>query len=79
MTKAAKGKDGARMIVVGSITGNDNTVGGGLVYPVADLGDLSGLAEGAKQPISMIDGQPFNGAKAYKDSKVLSHAIDIIA
>jgi hypothetical protein len=36
------------------------------VPPKADLGDLSGLANGA----SMIDGQEFNGAKAYKDSKV---------
>ena len=71
MTKAAKGKDGARMIVVGSITGNDNTVGGGLVYPLADLGDLKGLREaGSDGPVAMIDGKPFNGAKAYKDSKV---------
>ena len=58
------------MIIVGSITGNDNTVGGGLVYPVADLGNLSGLAKGAKNPIAMVDGQNFNGAKAYKDSKI---------
>ena len=70
MTKAAKGPVGARMIVVGSITGNDNTVGGGLVYPVADLGDLKGMALGSKNPVSMIDGESFNGAKAYKDSKV---------
>lgn len=56
MTKAAKGKNGARMIVVGSITGNDNTVGGGLVYPIADLGDLSGMAAGSRDPVSMIDG-----------------------
>ena len=60
----------ARMIVVGSITGNSNTIGGGLVLPLADLGDLRGLEEGGKQPISMIDGNPFNGAKAYKDSKI---------
>jgi hypothetical protein len=74
------------MVIVGSITGNDNTVGGGLVYPVADLGafssmhaltqtdfillrlgTLKGLKAGAKAPIAMIDGLPFNGAKAYKD------------
>ena len=60
----------ARMIIVGSITGNSNTVGGGLVFPRADLGDLSGLKNGGKNPISMIDGKVFNGAKAYKDSKV---------
>jgi len=65
----AKCKD-ARLCIVGSITGNTNTVGGGLVYPQADLGDLSGFAEGATKPISMADGKPFFGAKAYKDSKV---------
>jgi protochlorophyllide reductase len=60
----------ARLILVGSITGNDNTVGGGAVYPVADLGDLQGLAAGGKFPNTMIDGGAFNGAKAYKDAKV---------
>eukprot|EP00889_Picochlorum_renovo_P008140 jgi/Picre1/35170/NNA_002632.t1 len=38
----------------------------GNVPPKADLGDLSGLAAKA----SMIDGKEFDGAKAYKDSKV---------
>ena len=61
---------GARCCIVGSITGNTNTVGGGLVYPQADLGNLSGLEEGMKNPIAMADGKPFFGAKAYKDSKV---------
>uniref|UniRef100_A0A6V2AIT4 protochlorophyllide reductase n=2 Tax=Ditylum brightwellii TaxID=49249 RepID=A0A6V2AIT4_9STRA len=61
---------GARCCIVGSITGNTNTVGGGLVYPQADLGDLKGLASGGKKPIEMADGKPFFGAKAYKDSKV---------
>jgi protochlorophyllide reductase len=65
----AKAK-GARMCIVGSITGNTNIVGGGLVYPRADLGDLSGFSNGAKEPIAMADGKPFFGAKAYKDSKV---------
>jgi len=59
-----------RLITVGSVTGNDNTVGGGGVYPVADLHNLEGLAQGAKEPISMMDGRNFNGAKAYKDSKL---------
>ncbi len=66
MTKAKN----ARCCIVGSITGNTNTVGGGLVYPQADLGNLSGLEKGMKQPITMADGKPFFGAKAYKDSKV---------
>jgi len=61
---------GARVCIVGSITGNTNTVGGGLVYPWADLGDLKGMEQGAKQPVAMADGKPFFGAKAYKDSKV---------
>ena len=65
----AKAKD-PRMIIVGSITGNSNTIGGGAVLPLADLGDLKGLEEGGRDPIAMIDGKPFNGAKAYKDSKV---------
>eukprot|EP00882_Tetradesmus_deserticola_P000599 GHRQ01000655.1.p1 GENE.GHRQ01000655.1~~GHRQ01000655.1.p1 ORF type:complete len:415 (+),score=206.45 GHRQ01000655.1:96-1247(+) len=54
-----------RMVIVGSITGNTNTLAGN-VPPKADLGDLSGLLNGS----SMIDGKEFDGAKAYKDSKV---------
>eukprot|EP00586_Coscinodiscus_wailesii_P001063 CAMPEP_0172480922 /NCGR_PEP_ID=MMETSP1066-20121228/6454_1 /TAXON_ID=671091 /ORGANISM="Coscinodiscus wailesii, Strain CCMP2513" /LENGTH=434 /DNA_ID=CAMNT_0013242747 /DNA_START=68 /DNA_END=1372 /DNA_ORIENTATION=+ len=61
---------GARCVIVGSITGNTNTVGGGLVYPRADLGKLQGFEEGARKPVAMVDGKPFFGAKAYKDSKV---------
>lgn len=59
-----------RIIVVGSITGNNNTVGGGAVYPLADLGKLQGMKAGMQAPICMIDGKSWNGAKAYKDSKV---------
>lgn len=55
-----------RCIIVGSITGNTNTVGGGAVRPFADLGDLSGLENGDV----MVDGKEYNGAKAYKDSKL---------
>jgi len=61
---------GSRMIIVGSITGNSNTIGGGLVLPLADLGNLEGLEKGGKNPVAMIDGGAFNGAKAYKDSKI---------
>jgi len=60
----------SRVIMVGSVTGNDNTVGGGGVYPIADLKDLKGLEAGAKNPVAMVDGYEFNGAKAYKDSKM---------
>jgi len=59
----------ARVCIVGSITGNTNTIGGGLVYPRANLGDLSGLEEPGAE---MVDGGKFDGAKAYKDSKVLN-------
>ena len=68
----ARAKD-PRVIIVGSITGNDNTVGGGAVYPIADLGKLRQLQAAAEQgvrPIAMVDSEPFNGAKAYKDSKI---------
>ena len=61
---------GARLYIVGSITGNSNTVGGGLVYPRADLGELQGFEKGATNPVTMADAKPFFGAKAYKDSKV---------
>lgn len=63
---------GARCVIVGSITGNTNTVGGGLVYPKADLGKLKGMEQGAKRPIAMMDGKKYDGAKAYKDSKVMN-------
>jgi protochlorophyllide reductase len=61
---------GARVCIVGSITGNTNTVGGGLVYPRADLGKLEGFEKGGRNPVAMADGKPFFGAKAYKDAKV---------
>lgn len=46
--------------------GNDNTIAGAFVWPRASLGNLKGMEQGAKQPVSMIDGNNFNGAKAYK-------------
>ncbi len=36
----------------------------------ADLGALQGLEAGFKAPIAMIDGKPFDAAKAYRDSKL---------
>jgi len=59
-----------RIITVGSVTGNDNTVGGGGVYPIADLKTLNGFKAGFTNPVAMADGFGFNGAKAYKDSKL---------
>lgn len=60
-----------RVIIVGSITGNTNTLAGN-VPPKANLGDLRGLASGLNglNSSTMIDGGEFDGAKAYKDSKV---------
>ncbi|XP_051135656.1 protochlorophyllide reductase-like [Andrographis paniculata] len=62
-----------RLIIVGSITGNTNTLAGN-VPPKANLGDLRGLVGGlngvGSSPSPMIDGGEFDGAKAYKDSKV---------
>jgi len=61
---------GARVCIVGSVTGNSNTIAGKFVKPVAELGELDGLkAPGAV----MVDGDPtFDGAKAYKDAKALN-------
>ncbi|KAL6196478.1 hypothetical protein ACLB2K_032093 [Fragaria x ananassa] len=60
-----------RLIIVGSITGNTNTLAGN-VPPKANLGDLRGLAGGVNgvNSSAMIDGGDFDGAKACKDSKV---------
>lgn len=60
-----------RLIIVGSITGNTNTLAGN-VPPKANLGDLRGMAGGLNglNSSAMIDGGAFDGAKAYKDSKV---------
>ena len=51
--------------------GNTNTLAGN-VPPKANLGDLRGLAGGLNgiNNSVMIDGGEFDGAKAYKDSKV---------
>ena len=65
-----KGSSDPRVTMVGSVTGNDNTVGGGGVYPIADLHDLDGFKAGFNRPIEMADGYGFIGAKAYKDSKL---------
>jgi len=60
----------ARVCIVGSITGNSNTIGGGLVYPRAEIGELEGLKNGPGG--EMVDGGSFDGAKAYKDAKALN-------
>ncbi|XWS68616.1 hypothetical protein CRYUN_Cryun04dG0105800 [Craigia yunnanensis] len=60
-----------RLIIVGSILGNTNTLAGN-VPPKANLGELRGLVGGLKglESSPMIDGEDFDGAKADKDSRV---------
>jgi protochlorophyllide reductase len=58
-----------RLIILGTVTHNPKELGG-KIPPRPDLGELKGLAEGFKEPHSMIDGKKFNPVKAYKDSKV---------
>jgi len=60
----------SRVCIVGSITGNSNTIGGGFVYPRAEIGELEGLKQGPNA--EMVDGGSFDGAKAYKDAKALN-------
>ena len=64
-----KAKD-ARVCIVGSVTGNKNTVAGSLVKPVADVGQFEGLMQGPGH--EMVDGAKFYGAKAYKDAKAMN-------
>ena len=42
----------------------------GLLSRIADLKELEGLELGCQKPIAMMDGYNFNGAKAYKDTKL---------
>lgn len=63
--------DHKRLIIVGSITGNDNTIAGN-IPPRADLGNLEGFEAGFKSPICMINGGEWEAPKAYKDAKVCS-------
>jgi len=61
----------ARCVILGTVTATvNNQELGGQIPPKADLGDLAGLENGMKNPVTMIDGKEFCGAKAYKDSKV---------
>lgn len=65
---------GARCVILGSVTGNSNTVAGSVVKPVAELGQLEGLKLGGNKASTMAASpeEKFNGAKAYKDAKALN-------
>jgi len=64
----------ARCIIVGSVTGNSNTIAGSFVKPVAELGNLDGLRAGGGRLSTMVatEKEAFDGAKAYKDAKALN-------
>ena len=64
----------ARCCIVGSVTGNSNTIAGSFVKPVADVGRLEGLKAGGGQVSAMAASprEAFDGAKAYKDAKALN-------
>eukprot|EP00316_Scyphosphaera_apsteinii_P012106 CAMPEP_0119301148 /NCGR_PEP_ID=MMETSP1333-20130426/2975_1 /TAXON_ID=418940 /ORGANISM="Scyphosphaera apsteinii, Strain RCC1455" /LENGTH=410 /DNA_ID=CAMNT_0007303145 /DNA_START=20 /DNA_END=1252 /DNA_ORIENTATION=- len=65
---------GARCCIVGSVTGNSNTIAGQFVKPVAKLSNLEGLRAGGNKASAMASSpaERFDGAKAYKDSKALN-------
>jgi protochlorophyllide reductase len=70
LLKDLKRAKDARVCMVGSITGNSNTIGGGFVYPRAEVGEMEGIKKGPGA--EMVDGGKFDGAKAYKDAKALN-------
>ncbi len=60
-----------RLVILGTVTANPKELGGKIPVPAPpDLGDLQGLEQGFKEPVSMINGKPFKPGKAYKDSKL---------
>lgn len=60
-----------RLIILGTVTANPKELGGKIPIPAPpDLGDMKGLEEGFKAPISMINAKKFKSGKAYKDSKL---------
>eukprot|EP00746_Dinoflagellata_sp_MGD_P162316 gnl/MRDRNA2_/MRDRNA2_89823_c0_seq1.p1 gnl/MRDRNA2_/MRDRNA2_89823_c0~~gnl/MRDRNA2_/MRDRNA2_89823_c0_seq1.p1 ORF type:complete len:733 (+),score=184.98 gnl/MRDRNA2_/MRDRNA2_89823_c0_seq1:79-2277(+) len=69
-----KDSEDPRICMIGSpLTKKDSkdvTAGNGDMYPIADLKELQGLELGCRKPVAMIDGLKFNGAKAYKDTKL---------
>merc|ERR1719291_1430878 len=69
--QAGSAKTPARCVILGTVTASVNEKDvGGMIPPVADVGDFEGLTQGMKKPVAMVDGKEFIGAKAYKDSKV---------
>ena len=70
---SGKGSGGVqkRLVVLGTVTANSKELGGKIPIPApADLGDLTGFADGFQAPVTMADGKAFKPGKAYKDSKL---------
>ena len=68
-----KGSGGVqkRLVILGTVTANSKEFGGKIPIPApADLGNLSGFAEGFQAPVTMANGKAFKPGKAYKDSKL---------
>eukprot|EP00913_Durusdinium_trenchii_P021182 g19903.t1 len=71
-----------RCVILGTVTATVNGAElGGMIPPLAHVGNFEGLdpwivqkgaleLKGMKAPVTMLDGGAFDGAKAYKDSKV---------
>eukprot|EP00434_Breviolum_minutum_P035018 symbB.v1.2.030993.t1/scaffold3549.1/size54238/3 len=60
-----------RCVILGTVTATVNGAElGGMIPPLAHVGNFEGLEQGMKAPVTMLDGGAFDGAKAYKDSKV---------
>ncbi len=65
------GQEGARVVILGTVTANYKELGGKIPIPApADLGNLSGFEQGFRSPICMANGKKFKPGKAYKDSKL---------
>lgn len=70
--QSSETKPAGRCVILGTVTAsvNEKEVGG-MIPPLADVGQFQGLARGMRGPqVTMVDGGAFDGAKAYKDSKV---------
>lgn len=66
-----------RIVIVGSGVHNPEEPGGD-VGSAATLGDMSGLRQGFKSPIAMVNDGAYDADKAYKDSKLVSTKIHIL-
>ena len=64
-------KSGGKIVVTASGVHDPASPGGGVGVP-ATLGNLEGFEKDGSN-FEMVDGSPYDGDKAYKDSKVSHH------